>query len=72
LKAKLVFDMPNNCFECKLSIIFQGCFYCAVMLDNRLVEHKKPDWCPLIPVEEEENGRATTEKPRAQTNHCYL
>jgi hypothetical protein len=62
MKAKLVFAMPSNCFECYVGRqVSIGLFYCIVCKRYRLLDihlqngkYDRPDWCPLIPGAEGE------------------
>lgn len=52
MKAKIVIDMPENCFSCPLCAKFKIRLCTAT---DRIVGHfmnKRPDWCPLVPEKE--------------------
>ena len=59
MKAKLIIEMPDKCYTCKLrSYISQHnssqnyCLPRGRELSDFEMDKKKPDWCPLVEVKE--------------------
>lgn len=60
MKAKLIIEMPYNCWECQFARpTLSGVGYVCVAKETRLPEcycdasETKPNWCPLIPEGEQ-------------------
>jgi hypothetical protein len=62
MKAKLVIEIPSNCYDCKLSgpsmTIGLVCVPMLKHINSRKYQENRAEWCPLIPLEESEIERA--------------
>jgi hypothetical protein len=57
MKAKIIIDMPFNCFYCPCRCIeYEECRLMDLPIETKGFEDEfRPYWCPLIPVDEENN-----------------
>lgn len=57
-KMLAIIDKPITCFECPMvDQYLSKCTLCDAEFAKGTVANSKPDWCPLIPLDEEEPER---------------
>lgn len=55
MKAVLVIEMPEDCWECPLTDVFANCDAIKIVADKygmdiKKFKHERAKWCPLRPM----------------------
>ena len=49
-KAVLIMEMPSRCMDCPC--FYEGAYDMCDVMHKRVNLNSKPDWCPLLTVEQ--------------------
>ena len=59
VKAEFDMDIPRECYECRFQLKFKDdevddWYSRRCVLMQRIIEYPRPDWCPLVPVKQDD------------------